>query len=152
MKPVRGSPDPRSAGIDSGGDTHPIILDLGRFKLHSYGLMIFLAFVLGTWLAAVRARRDGIDVGVVVDLVVWILISSLVGARVTYFLFHLDEFRGPPDGSGPIRWLDIVNPIQSDGTIGIAGLVFLGGVVFAVPVTWLYLRRKGFSFHRMAKL
>lgn len=84
----------------------------------------------------------GIDSKVIFDLVVWILIASLSGARITYVLFHLDEFRG--------RWLDIINPIQSDGTVGIAGLVVLGGVVFAIPAVWLFMRNKGIPFLKMA--
>ena len=78
------------------------------------------------------------------DLVVWILVSSLIGARAAYILFHLDEFSG--------RWIDIVNPIQSDGTIGIAGLVFLGGVLLAVPVAWLYMRQKKLSFPQITDI
>ncbi len=100
------------------------------------------------------------------------MISSLVGARLTYFVFHVDEFREPakiewiePEPSldgvdsvtttemytvpGSIRWLDIINPFQSDGTIGIAGLVFLGGVLFAIPTAWLYLKRKKIPFFKI---
>lgn len=100
------------------------------------------------------------------------MISSLLGARLTYFVFHIDEFREPstiewvepaPDTDdadnvaspemravpGSIRWLDIINPFQSDGTIGIAGLVFLGGVVFAIPTAWFILRRKKIPFYRI---
>jgi len=111
---------------------HQIIFQLGPFKLHSYGLMIFLAFAFGIWLGMKRAKRVGINPGKVMDISVWLLISSMIGARLMYVLFHLDEFRG--------RWLDVISPFQSDGTIGIAGLVVLGGVMFAVPVGWIYLK------------
>ncbi len=77
----------------------------------------------------------------VMDLVVWILISSLIGARFTYVVFHLDEFKG--------RWLDTISPIQSDGTVGIAGLVVIGGIVFAVLVSIWYLGRKNIPYFKM---
>jgi len=75
------------------------------------------------------------------DLVVWILISSLIGARFMYVAFHLSEFRG--------RWLDTISPIQSDGTVGIAGLVVIGGIVFAVITSIWYLGRKNIPYFKM---
>jgi len=96
--------------------------------------MIFLAFAAATWLAIRRAKVEGIKSDIVMDMVVWILISSLLGARLTYVIFHLDEFRG--------RWFDIINPIQSDGTVGIAGLVVLGGVALTIPVAIYFLKKR----------
>lgn len=114
---------------------------MGPIKLHSYGLMIFFAFTTGTWLAMRRAKAVGIKSEIVVDLVIWILISSLLGARTLYVFTHLNEFRG--------RWLDTISPIQSDGSVGIAGLVVLGGVIAAVPTTWYYLKKKNIPFPKM---
>jgi phosphatidylglycerol:prolipoprotein diacylglycerol transferase len=120
---------------------HPILLDLGRFKLHSYGLMVFLAFAFGVWLAVRRGRKIGITDEKVLDMSVWVLVSAIVGARVAYVMFHLDEFRG--------RWLDVINPFQSDGTIGIGGLVVLGGVVLTVLVMGWYFRKHGLPVLKM---
>ncbi|HHE46505.1 MAG TPA: prolipoprotein diacylglyceryl transferase [Bacteroidetes bacterium] len=121
---------------------HPTIFQFGPIRLASYGLMVFLAFAFGVWLGMKRARKAGIDPGKVMDLTMWILVSSLVGARLAYVLFHLDEFQG--------RWLDVISPFQSDGTIGIAGLVILGGVILAVPVSYWYLKRHNIPFLKMA--
>jgi len=103
--------------------------------------MVFLGFAFGVWLGTVRARKVGIPPAKVMDLTMWILIGSMVGARLMYVLFHLDEFKG--------RLLDIISPIQSDGTIGIAGLVVLGGVIFAVPAAWWYLKKQNIPFLKM---
>lgn len=103
--------------------------------------MIFLAFAASTWLAIRRAKAEGIKSDVVMDMVVWILISSLLGARLTYVVFHLSEFRG--------RWLDVISPIQSDGTVGIAGLVVLGGVALAIPVAVYFLKKRNIPTLKM---
>ncbi len=112
---------------------HPILLDFGRFKLHSYGLMLFIAFFIGIIIAERRGRKLGLPDYAALDFSIAIIVSSLVGARFLYVITHLDEFHG--------RWLDIINPFQSDGTIGIAGLVLLGGVVLAIAtlvfMAWL---------------
>ncbi len=99
--------------------------------------MVFLGFALGAWFSLRQARRAELDPNVVIDAVLWILVSSIIGARLTYVVFHPAEFAG--------RWLDVVNPIQSDGRIGIAGLVVLGGFVFAVPAVWLFARKRKLS-------
>lgn len=103
--------------------------------------MIFFAFGFGLLLSTRRGAKVGIPAGKVTDLIVWLLISSLLGARLTYVIFHLEEFRG--------RWLDIINPFQSDGTIGIAGLVILGGVILALPTAWYFLRKNKIPFLKM---
>ncbi|MDP8229346.1 MAG: prolipoprotein diacylglyceryl transferase [Candidatus Electryoneaceae bacterium] len=123
---------------------HPVIFAIGPFQLHSYGLMMFVAFAAGLILASVRAKRAGISPQVVMDLTVWLMIGGLAGARLAYVLFHVDEFQG--------RWWDTISPIQSDGTIGIAGLVVLGGVIAAIPTMWWFLRRRNIPFLKMADI
>ncbi|MDK9701042.1 MAG: prolipoprotein diacylglyceryl transferase [bacterium] len=113
---------------------HSELFRIGPFALHSYGLMVFLGFAFGIWLSARRADNRGFSREIVYDASLWILISSLLGARFLYIVTHLDDFRG--------RWLDTISPIQSDGTIGIAGLVLLGGVIFAIAALILYSRLK----------
>jgi phosphatidylglycerol---prolipoprotein diacylglyceryl transferase len=118
--------------------THQILFKIGRFELHSYGLMMFIAFALGVLLSVHRAKREGIQSQFVMDLTVWLMVGGLAGARIAYVLFHFDEFSG--------RWLDIISPIQSDGTIGIAGLVVLGGVIAGAGVAYWYTKRNNIPF------
>jgi len=112
---------------------HPVLVDFGRFKLYSYGLALFAAFVIAMIVAVRREKKFGLPEGTALDFSMAIIISSLIGSRTLYVLTHLEEFRG--------HWLDIINPIQSDGTIGIAGMVLLGGVVLATAtvlfMAWL---------------
>jgi len=103
--------------------------------------MMFFALIIGVWISIKRAKKAGIAPDTVMDLTVWLLISGLVGARLTYVLFHLDEFSG--------HWLDTISPIQSDGTIGIAGLVVLGSILGAFPAAVIFLRRRKIPFWKM---
>ncbi len=123
---------------------HPELFRLGPFALHSYGLMVFLGFASGILLAARRADSYGFPREIVYDASLWILISSLLGARLLYIVTHTAEFRG--------RWLDTINPIQSDGTIGIAGLVLLGGVIAAIAAILLFCRVKKIPVMKLTDL
>lgn len=113
---------------------HPVLIKIGALEIRSYGLMLALSFLIGIYIAARRARSRNIDPNHIMDLSVVIIISAIVGSRLLYVLFHLDEFRG--------HWLDTINPFQSSGQIGIAGLTMLGGVILAFISSILYIRRK----------
>ncbi len=103
--------------------------------------MIFCAFAFGVWLGSRRAEKVGISAASVMDMTVWSMIAALVGSRLAYVLLHLGEFRG--------RWIDTVSPFQSDGTIGIAGLVVLGGVIFTIPTVIYYTRKNNLPTMKM---
>jgi phosphatidylglycerol:prolipoprotein diacylglycerol transferase len=111
---------------------HPVLIDLGRFQLRSYGLMMFIAFVVGIWIAHRRGVKRGLGENTIIDFSTAIIISGLVGSRTLYVLTHLSEYRGH-------MW-DIISPVQSDGTIGYAGLVLLGGVILAFITVVLFAR------------
>lgn len=121
---------------------YPVILHIGRFQLHSYGMAMGVAFFLAIWWAIKRAPMAGVNKSFIFDLAVVVMISSLLGARLTYVVGHWDEYRNHP--------LDIISPIQSDGTLGIAGMVLLGGVIAAVIVGGWYLKRRKVPFWQMA--
>jgi len=117
---------------------HPILFKIGWFELHSYGLFLALAFLVGIYTAMKRAKKFGFDPNIIMNLSMVIIISSLIGSRFLYVIFHIEEFRG--------NYLDIINPVQSSGEFGIAGLTMLGGIIFALFSTIFYARIKNLGF------
>ena len=103
-----------------------------------------VAFGLGIWITTRRSEPRGFTPKFVLDLSVLILIFSLVGARFLYVVTHWGEFADHP--------LDTISPVQSNGQIGIAGLVLLGGVIAAFATVYIYSRRKGFAFFAVTDL
>jgi phosphatidylglycerol:prolipoprotein diacylglycerol transferase len=73
---------------------HPDILRWGVLHITSYGLLLALAFLAGTWLALGEARRRGLDEDRVVTVILIALVAAVAGARALYVLEHLQEFRG----------------------------------------------------------
>ncbi|MFP4458102.1 MAG: prolipoprotein diacylglyceryl transferase [Candidatus Zixiibacteriota bacterium] len=117
---------------------HPEIIHIGRFAVRSWGLMAALAFLVGLFIASLRAPKFNINKNVVPDILLVILVSSLLGSRFFYVIFHLDEFRG--------NWMSTINPFAGDGAFGIAGLSMMGGIVFAIIATWAYTKIKKVPF------
>jgi prolipoprotein diacylglyceryltransferase len=54
--------------------------------LYGFGLMLFLAFLLCTWLGGRLAERVGISRETIQDLAIWLFIGGLLGARLTFLL------------------------------------------------------------------
>jgi phosphatidylglycerol:prolipoprotein diacylglycerol transferase len=75
----------------------PILIKIGSIELRSYGVMIALAFLVGTWLGAREARRKGFDPELIFDLLFVVMLSSLAGARLYFVLVSepLEYLRHP---------------------------------------------------------
>lgn len=65
---------------------HPILFNIGTFAVHSFGVMMVLAFFGGLWLANRRAAKYGVPKNEVMDMVFWTLISGVLGARIVFIL------------------------------------------------------------------
>jgi len=112
-----------------------------RLPLHTYGLLIASAFLVGIWLAQREARRRGQDPERIADLSFWILVAALVGSRVYFILVNWDDYFGvrafamTPFGRIP-RLLAFWE----------GGLVFYGGFIGAALTAWWYMRRHQMAF------
>lgn len=116
---------------------HPVLIDLGSWKLPSYGAALVLSFALGVGLAYLRAARAGLDREAVLDISIWVMVGAFVGARAFYVLTHVHEFQ-PPHG----RLLDVVDPFREDGRVRLTGFSVMGGVPAAALAAAGYLRWK----------
>jgi phosphatidylglycerol:prolipoprotein diacylglycerol transferase len=121
---------------------HPVLIEYGRFAVRTYGFLLALAFVSGIWFSARRAKKQGLGIQWLPDLSLIILISAIVGSRFFYVVYHLEEFQG--------RVLDMINPIQSTGEIGIGGLSMFGGLILAIVCGIIYVHVKKLGVWRIA--
>ncbi len=108
--------------------------------LHTYGLLVASAFIIGAGLAQREAAKVGQDPERVADLSFWILASALVGAHVYFVLVNHEEYFGPDWLTTTRlfgRWPKFLLP---------AGMVFYGGFIGAVIGAFYYMRRHGMRF------
>src|SRR5437764_1698871 len=73
---------------------HPILCKIGPITIFSYGFMLMLAFLVGTLLGTREARRKGLDPNVILDVAPWLLVASIVGARLVYVALQWPHFAG----------------------------------------------------------
>jgi phosphatidylglycerol---prolipoprotein diacylglyceryl transferase len=123
---------------------HPEIISFGPFAIRAYGFMLAIGFLSGIYLAARRAEKYGENPDHVYNLAVWIIVSSLIGARLYYVMTHYSGFRAPEGVTGIMRifveFRSIFWPIDAAGNVGLSGLILYGGLILATITTVGYLR------------
>jgi phosphatidylglycerol:prolipoprotein diacylglycerol transferase len=67
------------------------VLVLGALPLPAFGVLLALALALGVWLTLRAARRDGLPDALAADVCVAAVVGGVLGARVSYVLFHMRE-------------------------------------------------------------
>lgn len=111
------------------------IVELGPLALRWYGVLMMSAILTGAYVAGREVERQGHDSNTIWDMLLWVLIPALIGARL-YYVF-IQAPRGPAG-------LDfyLANPVEIlkiwKGGIHIFGAFIFGGIAL-----WLFVRRQG---------
>ncbi len=100
-------------------------LSVGPVTLHTYGVLLAIAFLAGLWVTSRQARRGGLAAERVTDMAIWVLIAGLLGAKLLLFGLDWRFYVGHPK--------ELVSLLQSGG-------VFDGGLVAGLLVAWWYAR------------
>jgi phosphatidylglycerol---prolipoprotein diacylglyceryl transferase len=116
-------------------------IQIGPFFVRFYGILLMLGAVAGGWLAAREVRRRGQDPEIVWDMLIWLIVGGVVGAR----LWHV--FTPPPSSiaQGFTTAYYLTHPLDLiaiwNGGLGIPGAV-IGGVV----ALYFYAKKKKLNF------
>jgi phosphatidylglycerol:prolipoprotein diacylglycerol transferase len=108
-------------------------------KIYFYALIIITGALLGTWLVSKESKRRGFDKDMIWDILPWLLIAGIIGARLWHVLTPAESML--VDGKNPyfIRPIEILN--IRNGGLGIPGAVMAGALAL-----WIYCRKKKVSF------
>ena len=108
----------------------PVAVSLGPLRVHWYGLMYLLGFLLAWWLGRRRIRAGrlpGVDEDGFGDLLFYGLIGVIVGGRLGSVLFY--DFN-----------TYLQNPLQVL-KVWEGGMSFHGGLIGVLVAAWLWSRR-----------
>src|SRR3954465_14632868 len=107
---------------------YPRLFELGPVTVYTYGVLLAAAYLFGLKLAMVRAKARGLDANRVLDLGIYIIISALIGAKLLLLITDFRAFTANP---------------QELLTLARSGGVFYGGLILAVAVALIYIRKVG---------
>lgn len=104
-------------------------------QIYTYGAMLALAFLLSIALACREARKAGLTAETIMDMSIYAIILSIIGARVGYVLTSLHEYSG--------RAMDALKIHQG-------GLSFHGGVAGGALAVIFFCRKRKIAIFKMA--
>ncbi len=103
-------------------------IQIGTYTIHFYGIIIMVGVLAATFLAQHEANRRGQDGNLVWDLLVWVLVAGIIGARIWHILTPMPDLIA--QGITPGYYL--THPLAAiaiwNGGLGIPGAV-IGGVL-----------------------
>ncbi|UCG53074.1 MAG: prolipoprotein diacylglyceryl transferase [Candidatus Latescibacterota bacterium] len=71
---------------------YPVLIRLGWFNVYSFGFMLAMSFLIGIYISSSRGKKFGVDPQHILDLSVYVIVSGVVGSRLLYVAFHLEEY------------------------------------------------------------
>jgi len=99
--------------------------------------MVALAFLAGLWTATRRAPRENISSETIADIVFWLMVGAIIGARAVYVAtYWRDEFAS--------------QPVSEIFMIQHGGLVYYGGLIGATLAGVIYIRWKKLALWKIA--
>lgn len=63
---------------------YPIVWEPFGFPISSFGVMLAIAFLVGTWLTAVRMREEGLDPEAATTILIYVMVGGIGGSKL-YF-------------------------------------------------------------------
>ncbi|HBR14587.1 MAG TPA: prolipoprotein diacylglyceryl transferase [Candidatus Omnitrophica bacterium] len=115
----------------------PVICKIGPVSIYSYGLMLAVAVIVCAFFLSRDARSLNIQPEEIFDLVFWVVLGGISGARLFFIFLHLDFFLQKPSE---------VIMLQN------GGLCWQGGLILGSAVGAWYIHKKKWSFGKLIDL
>ena len=110
-----------------------VALHIGSRSIYWYGILITLGLVLALALCMRQKEKYGISEDNLLDGVLWGIPCGILGARIYYVLFYLDNFK---NSDGSFSWSKAI-------AIWDGGLAIYGSVITIVIIALCLSRREG---------
>ncbi|MGB3367375.1 MAG: prolipoprotein diacylglyceryl transferase [Acidaminobacteraceae bacterium] len=116
---------------------NPIAFEIFNLEIRWYGILMALAMLLGTMLMLRQAKKYDIKENDLYDLILVVLPSAVVGARLYYVAFNWEYY----------QW-DFLKIINTRG----GGMAIHGGIIFGLLSGYLFCKRRGLKFWQLADM
>ena len=113
---------------------YPLLLKIGSFAIGSHDFFLSMGFLAGTLILLREIKKDIEDPAKLLDLAIYIIIVSIIGARLFHVIVEAPEFYL----KNPLNIFKVWN----------GGWTFYGGLLASIIFALFYVRRKKMDFYR----
>jgi phosphatidylglycerol---prolipoprotein diacylglyceryl transferase len=111
----------------------PVLFELGPLRVYSYGLMLGIAFLLGSAIMGRALKRRGLDPAIANTVTILAVLFGISGAKMLYLIEEWEAFT--------------LDPVRM--TFSAGGLTWYGGFLLALLAVSLYIRWKKVPFMKI---
>ncbi len=116
---------------------YPILFKLGPITIYSYGVSVACAFIITSYLIIRDCAKYGIPKDKMWNLLLWIFISGIIGARLLHVILNFSYYK--------IKPLEIV-------MLHRGGLAIHGAIVAAILMSTIFLLKDNLSLWKAGDL
>lgn len=116
---------------------NPVAFSLGNMEVRWYGILIALGIVLAYFVGQREAVKRGLPEDFLADLLIWAIPISIISARIYYVSMKWEYY-----GANPEKIIQIWN----------GGIAIHGALIGAVITAFIFCKKKGFSFLKVADI
>ncbi len=106
----------------------PQLIKIGNFFIPTYGVLVTTGFLVALWMASRLGKRSGLNPEAVLNLGIYCGLAAILGAKLFMFLYDYQYYVRNP------RELFSLSSLQAGG-------VYQGGLILALVVAFLYMRK-----------
>lgn len=108
----------------------PVLFEIGPFKIYSFGLMLGIGFLLGSYILSLELKRKKLNPDLAGTITVLAVIFGIAGAKILFLIEEWKEFMRNPLG-------EAFSP---------GGLTWYGGFILGMTAISLYVKRRNVPF------
>ena len=108
----------------------PVLFEIGPFKIYSFGLLLGIGFLLGSYILSLELKRKKLDPEIASTVTILAVLFGISGAKILFLIEEWNTF--------------IRNPISE--TFSPGGLTWYGGFILGMTAISVYVRRKKIPF------
>ncbi len=117
-------------------DVNGLAFSIGKLEVRWYGIIIMAAIILAVLYCAYRARYEGIKLDDLLDMTIFGVIFSVIGARLYYVIMTAKQYKS---------FLDVI-------AIWEGGLAIYGALIAGAITVFVVCRIKKISFFKAADM
>ncbi len=112
----------------------PVLFEIGPLRINSFGLMLGIGFILGSYILSLELKRKKLDPNLASNITIIAVIFGIAGAKFLHVIEYAFEYWGTPH-------LDIMSQVLS-----FSGLTWYGGLILGMVAISVYVRSKKIPF------